>query len=87
MRAAPRVGSHRFLKLHAHGAPEKNAEPLLQQELDQVLAQVRIACEYRGWQLIFATAWEAAQAIQAIAAGQDPLSKLAASPLAESRKA
>jgi hypothetical protein len=73
---APRIADHRFVKLHTHGAPEKNAEPLLKQELDQVLTMMREVCDQRGWQLVFASAWETAQAINALSRNADPLALL-----------
>lgn len=84
---APRIGAHQFVKLHTHGAPEKNAAPLLDHELDRVFTGLRDVCDERGSRVVFATAWQAAQAIEAIAAGQDPLSQLTGSPMPELRKA
>jgi hypothetical protein len=58
---APRVGRDLIVKLHTHGAPEKNAGPLLTRDLDAALAGVRAECTRRGWGLRFATAWEVYQ--------------------------
>lgn len=69
---APQVGSHRFLKLHAHGAPEKNAEPLLGRDLDALFSLTRAAAAARGWQIVHATAWQTASAIRELAAEQRP---------------
>ncbi|MEO5800121.1 MAG: hypothetical protein ABIZ70_16105, partial [Gemmatimonadales bacterium] len=69
--AAPRIGNDVFVKLFTHGAPEKNAGPLLDGFIDQVLRDVRHACDARGWQLSFATAWECYQAVLT-AAGMPP---------------
>ncbi|MEP6591347.1 MAG: hypothetical protein ABJC19_09205 [Gemmatimonadota bacterium] len=55
---APRIGNSVFLKLFTHGAPEKNAGPLLGGHLDQVLHDVRAEVTRRGWRLNFTTAWE-----------------------------
>ena len=76
LRAAPRVGNHVFVKLHGHGAPEKNAAPLLDKDLAAALTLTRAACERRGWQLAHATAWEAYRAIAALVRGSDPLRHL-----------
>ncbi|HRP06985.1 MAG TPA: hypothetical protein PLL69_00725, partial [Gemmatimonadales bacterium] len=65
LRAAPRIGSDVFLKLHAHGAPEKNSGPLLGTELGKAIGLLRQECDRRGWQLRHATAWQMVQAIQA----------------------
>lgn len=69
---APQVGTHRFLKLHAHGAPEKNAEPLLGRDLDQLFALARAGAHARGWKLVHATAWQVATAIEALVRGEEP---------------
>lgn len=55
---SPRIGNHVFVKLFTHGAPEKNAGPLLGSGLDQLFSMVRAACTGRKWQLRFASAWE-----------------------------
>jgi hypothetical protein len=61
---APRVGTDLIVKLHTHGAPEKNAGPLLTRDLDAALAGVRAECTRRGWGLRFATAWEVYQQLR-----------------------
>lgn len=72
--AAPRVGSHLFVKLHGHGAPEKNAGPLLEGGLDATLDHVAAAVGDRGWRLGFVTAYQAAGLISELATGRsDPL--------------
>ena len=70
---APRIGDHVFVKLHSHGAPEKNAAPLLERDLGAALDLVKSACESRGWNLAHASAFEAAEAINALAGGRSPL--------------
>ncbi len=62
--AAPRIGNHVFVKLFTHGAPEKNAVPLLGGDIATTLKQVHHACRNRGWQLAFVTAWEMFMAIE-----------------------
>lgn len=74
--AAPRIGNHLFVKLHGHGAPEKNAAPLLEKDLAAALSLTRAACERRGWQLAHATAWQAYRAITTLARGDDPVAEL-----------
>jgi len=76
LRAAPRIGNQVFLKLHGHGAPEKNAGPLLERDLAAALSLLRTACERRGWQLAHATAWQVHQAIAALLQRADPLTTL-----------
>jgi hypothetical protein len=58
LRAAPRIGNDVFLKLYTHGAPEKNAEPLLGGAIDRMFNSLRAACTGRGWRLEFVSAWE-----------------------------
>lgn len=65
--AAPRIGNEVFVKLFTHGAPEKNAGPLLDGFIDRVLRDVQRACTARGWRLSFDTAWECYTAILAAA--------------------
>ncbi|MES2124544.1 MAG: hypothetical protein V4503_07615 [Gemmatimonadota bacterium] len=60
---APRIGNDVFLKLFTHGAPEKNAGPLLGGFIDQVLRDVRAEANRRRWRLNFVTAWECHQQI------------------------
>ena len=62
---APRLGNDLFLKLYTHGAPEKNAGPLLGGFSESAINQVRTECRRRGYQLRFATAWELCHAIGA----------------------
>ncbi len=74
--AAPRIGNHVFVKLHGHGAPEKNAGPMLDKDLAATLTLTRAACERRGWQLVHATAWQAYRGIAALVRESDPLRHL-----------
>ncbi len=74
MANAPRLGNHRFIKLHAHGAQEANADCLLEGGLDQLFRLFRQETESRGWHLHFVTAWEMVRAIHAVRLGQDPTS-------------
>jgi hypothetical protein len=73
---APRLGGHLFVKVHTHGAPEKNAEPLLDRDLPRLFDLVHRQAEARGWQVVHATAWDMARGIAAIAAGQAPLAAI-----------
>jgi hypothetical protein len=73
--AAPRIGGDAFLKLYAHGAPEKNARCLLgtgngssafeDSDLDQLCYGIIGECQRNGVELHFASAWEMYQAIEA----------------------
>ena len=61
--AAPRIGNDVFVKLFTHGAPEKNAGPLLGGFIDRTLNDVRAACTDRGFRLHFVSAWECRRAV------------------------
>lgn len=70
LRAAPRIGNHLFLKLFGHGAQDRNSAPLLEGGgLRQCLELVREACDERGYQLGFCTAWEATRFLHELASG------------------
>ncbi len=71
--AAPRVGSHQFIKLHTHGAQEANSAALLGTDLDALFTNLRAACQRRGVRLGYVTAWEAANIIERLADGRDPM--------------
>lgn len=60
---APMIGSDVFLKLFAHGAPEKNAAPLLNRDLSFVFQELLKQCEELGAELRFVSAFEMRQAV------------------------
>ncbi|HEY4099463.1 MAG TPA: hypothetical protein VGM20_01145 [Gemmatimonadales bacterium] len=70
--AAPRIGNAIFLKLYTHGAPEKNAGPLLGGFIEETIALLQAQCEARRWELAFATAWETYLAVEQARAGAQP---------------
>jgi hypothetical protein len=74
-RAAPRIGEDLFIKLFAHGAPEKNAEPLLADDgvLDRTLGYLADDCRCSGMQLFYVSAWHMRVAIDAIRRGASPV--------------
>lgn len=74
-RVAPRIGEDLFIKLFAHGAPEKNAVPLLTDDgvLDRTLRYLAEDCRRSGLQLFFVSAWHMWTAIDAIRRGLDPV--------------
>lgn len=74
-RTAPRIGEDLFLKLFAHGAPEKNAGPLLEDDgvLDRTLSYLADDCRRSGTQLFFVSAWHMWVAVDAIRRGVDPV--------------
>jgi hypothetical protein len=69
---APAIAEHAFLKLYAHGAPEKDAEWLLGGGLDQVLTQLSAESSTRGVALHFVSAWEMWRAVEALRNRQEP---------------
>jgi hypothetical protein len=77
-RVAPRIGQDVFIKLFAHGAPEKNALPLLAGGglLDRTLRYVAEDCHRSGAQLFFVSAWHLWLAIDAIRQGLDPVRRV-----------
>lgn len=77
-RAAPRIGGDLFLKLFAHGAPEKNAGPLLGDDgvLERTLRYLVYDCRRSGTELFFVSAWHMWTAIDAIRRGVDPVLSL-----------
>ena len=74
-RAAPRIGEDLFIKLFAHGAPEKNAVPLLADDgvLDRTLRYLAEDSRRSGTQLCFVSAWHMWVAVDAIRRGEDPV--------------
>ncbi len=71
MKVAPRIGEDVFIKLFAHGAPEKNAMPMLADRgvLDRTLKYLREECARESIELHFVSAWQMRQAIESIRAG------------------
>jgi hypothetical protein len=67
---APRIGNQVFLKLHSHGAPEKNAGPLLGGLLGEAIEAIKAVCRTRDWALRHATAWDVASQIGATVRGE-----------------
>lgn len=74
-RVAPRIGEDLFIKLFAHGAPEKNAGPLLADDgvLDWTLRYLAEECRRSGRELFFVSAWQMWTAIEAIRRGLHPV--------------
>jgi hypothetical protein len=74
-RAAPRIGQDLFIKLFAHGAPEKNAGPLLADDgvLDRTLRYLIQDAHRTKTEVFFVSAWHMWVAIDAIRRGVSPL--------------
>ena len=77
-RVAPRIHQDLFIKLFVHGAPEKNAEPLLADDgvLDRALRYLADDCRSSGTDLFFVSAWHMRAAIDAIQRGLDPVQRV-----------
>jgi hypothetical protein len=75
VRAAPRLANDVFVKLFAHGAPEKNASALLEpgQGVDFALTCLEQEAGALGARLFFVSAWEMTRAIGAVRRGDDPV--------------
>jgi hypothetical protein len=70
---APQLGEDVFIKLHTHGAQEKNAAMLLNGGLQAVFSGLAEEACSRGAQLYFVSTWQMYRAIAAICTGQDPV--------------
>jgi hypothetical protein len=69
---APTIGDDLFLKLHTHGAPERNLEPLLNGGLGNLFRWLTEEAERRGIEIHWATAWQMYQAADALIHGSEP---------------
>lgn len=69
---APRIGDDVFIKLYAHGAPEKNLEPLLDSGLANLFRWVAEEADRQGIEVHWATAWQMYQAADSLIHGRNP---------------
>jgi hypothetical protein len=69
---APTVGDDLFIKLYAHGAPERNLEPLLNAGLDNLFRWLAEEANRRGIEIHWATAWQMYKAADALIHGRSP---------------
>ena len=76
---APTIGDNLFLKLHTHGAPEKNLEPLLNGGLRDIYRWLAEEADRRGVEIHWATAWQMYQAAEALMDGRQPVASPAVS--------
>jgi len=68
LRLAPRIGNDIFVKLHTHGAQERNFTALLLEGgLDNLFRILRQACERLGHELHYVSTWEMRLAVDAAA--------------------
>jgi hypothetical protein len=68
LKIAPRLADHIFIKLHTHGAPERNSGPLLNGGLDGLFTSIESECRDAGLELHYATAWDVFQSVAKIVA-------------------
>jgi hypothetical protein len=85
--AAPRIANDVFVKLFTHGAPEKNAVPLLGGFIAAAIDEVRAACRRRRWALSHATAAELVDAIHAASGNARSRVRIAGTPTEPARAA
>jgi hypothetical protein len=77
LRVAPRLGDDLFVKLFGHGAPEKNAIPLLEEGgMARALTFARDEATALGAELYFVSAWDMWRAVEAVRQRISPLSIL-----------
>jgi hypothetical protein len=69
---APRLGDDIFVKLFTHGAQQRNADALLEGELDCCFEQLSAECAARGLELYYVSAWDMFRAIESVRKGEDP---------------
>ena len=83
LRAAPRIGEDLFIKLFAHGAPEKHAGPMLASDgvLDRTLRYLTEESARRDARLFFVSAWQMRLAIEAIRRGLSPTAAVYDAPV------
>jgi hypothetical protein len=75
IRTAPRLGEDVFIKLFAHGAPEKNAEPMLARDgvLERSLQYLTEEAARLDAKIFFVSAWQMRLAIDAVRRGVSPM--------------
>jgi hypothetical protein len=69
LRIAPRLGGDIFIKLHTHGAQDRNAHALLHGGLDTLFQSLQDECRRANLRLRYATAWDVYRRIMAITSG------------------
>ena len=82
---APVIGEDLFLKLYAHGAPERNLEPLLNGGLGNLFGWLAEEADRRGIELHWSTAWQMYLAADALIHGRNSVFPAAVSQGAASR--
>jgi hypothetical protein len=80
LRHAPRIADDVFIKLYAHGAPEKNAGPMLGGDLSRTFEYMTQVCAENRVALHYVTTWQMWKAIEAVRTGQDPAAAVEGAP-------
>ncbi len=70
---APMIGTDVFIKLHTHGAQERNSNLLLGRGLRDLFTLIAGEAQRRGCEVHYATAWELFLAASAIQKEADPV--------------
>jgi hypothetical protein len=76
---APRLGGDIFIKLYSHGAPEANAEALLNWDLLKMYRWVAERAAEIGAETRFVSAWQMYSAIAALCSNKSPIDNALAS--------
>jgi hypothetical protein len=63
LKLAPAIGEDVFIKLHTHGADDRNRDALLNGGLDTLFDSIQAECGERGVELRYGTAWDVYRAI------------------------
>jgi len=82
---APTIGDDIFLKIHTHGAQEKNSDPLLGGGFGNMFRWLVEEADRRGIEIHWATAWQMYQAADALIHGHQPVPSSAALEVETSR--
>ena|SRR5579863_1556035 len=77
---APRIGADVFIKLYAHGAPEKNAGPMLGGYLQGTFDCLSRVCAESNVELHYVTTWQMWNAIEALRKRQDAVAVAGSRP-------
>ena len=72
---SPMIGEDVFIKLYAHGGPDRNLEPLLNGNLANMYQWFADEANRRGIEIHWATAWQMYQAASALIYGNAPISE------------
>ncbi len=72
LEVAPRIGSHAFIKLFAHGAQERNSDVLLGGDLDALFEGLKAECSALGIVLHYVSPWQMWRRVERLRQRLDP---------------